>query len=541
MTDELYPSLQSADVSAEPSFSTELVGFDAGFSQSRQVRQHPLYKFQLQYPLLRTGEFDDLLNFFLARRGAFETFLFQDHNDVNPRGRVFGVATGTQTRYQLPHNKTENVVIRADGSPVAAVYVDPLTGQVVFDAAPASDAVLSYDADDAAYRVRFAADALPYDAEKFFAYGATVTLQQVSDTDARYPIDQRVFGGTLTHQTLDTTGEGIGFSFAAPRAMAVVTLSWYCQAVTAAGTVKVSLCADSSGAPGAVLTSATHVPAAPGWQKITVPSYSITQGTRYWVTVEAASGTWDGTHFCTVTWTAAVPYIATLDHQDGMLWGGYQVADLSAQNTPHSWLGVSLQAGGVWGARDAAGHGAFWLNVAGTVAGHCQDPLLYVIYGALRMRFWLPLGTTHDIVIDRVGGVFSTAGVPADDLDYRIEFLSAPGVTVRSGTLASAVSTGGGQVYIEKYLSTPLTVPTGETLCIDFYSPSALVGAPWTIYGTRWNVGSAFATGWDADWTNIVYGSPTSLAEGSNNAGATWALFSVEGAWAVRCRGWWDA
>ena len=543
MTEEYYPELRMADVQVEPAFATELVSYEEGYSQTRALRNHPLYGFTLRYPVLKPAEFDTLLNFFLGRRGMFETFFFQDHYDPNPRGRVFGVATGTQLRYQLPHNWTENVVIKADASVIGAVYVDPLTGAVVFDVAPAADSLLTYDADNAAYRVRFATDGFQYTPEKFFAYGGNVKLQQVADVEDRYPISQRVMGGTITDATIDATGEAVAFSFACPVALSVINLCYYVGAVTTPGTVRVSLCANDSGEPGTIIVSATHVPAAVGWQQVPVVATALTQGTRYWLVIEAFTGTWDATHTFDVRYTVAIPYLGTLDRQDDILWGGYIVADLSEQNTPHSWMAVSLRtAAGVWGERDAFAHGAFYLNVAGVVVGHCQDPLTQVLSGDDRARFTLPLVTTHDITIDRVGAVISSPAVPADHLYYRIEVSAAPGVTQRTGTLATAISTAGGRVYAECYLTTPLILNTGDTVYIDFYSPLSAPAAAWTIYGTRWHVGSDFETGWDLDWDGIVYGGPGSAADISHDAGVNYlAGDSIEGAWAVRCRGWWEA
>lgn len=188
-----------------------------------------------------------------------------------------------------------------------------------------------------------------------------------------------------------------------------------------------------------------------------------------------------------------------------------------------------------WSLRNVAGHPAFFLNTVPPIVGHCQEPLTQVVYGNRRTRENFPLTTTHDIAIDRVGAVFSTNGAPADSLHYAIIFDSDPATVLRTGILSSPIDTDTEPTYVEAILWSPLVLPTGEGISIDFYSASSIVGAPWMHWG-HLDEEAGFTTGWDADWNHVRWAEDLSRAKVSIDAGATWPT-SLKGAWTVRCRG----
>ena len=545
MSDLTYPDIRTGKLSVEPRYSTERVLMETGYEVRNALWNHAALRFSMDYEILTAVEFDELLNFFLRHRGGFEAFRFDDYADLAPTTRDFGVGTGVERQFKLPHDYTEGVAIYVDEQANSGVYVNPSNGRVLFAAAPVAGARLTFSAISAGYRVRFADDSLPYDRHRFVMYGGRVSLEQVLDQSDLYPIRQEVQGGTSTTATLDATGDAVAFSFVAPVAVTVSNLSYYAATVTSPGTTRVSICANTSGAPGTVLASGNHTPAGVGWQTVSMGTpYALTQGTRYWVVVEALSGTWGASNLLGVRYAASCPDMVTADPQDALLYGAYVVADQDCDNTQNSWLGVSTRSGaGAWSTRDPSSHGVFWLNTSGTIVGHAQDALSQEIAADVRTRLQFVNDATHDFTIDRIAAVISTVEAPADDLDYLItttDGAATPTTDTRTGTLCTAVDTGAGKVWAERFLSSPLTIPAGDTVTIDLYSPLAVAVAGWTHYGFYVAATSDYATGWNAAWNDACYSGDDGLAYISADGGATWAT-ELRGGWAIRCRGWFEA
>jgi uncharacterized protein (TIGR02217 family) len=544
MSDSYYPDLQMADLNVEINWRTQLVAFDNGYLQRNGIWNHPRLMFSLSYPVLYPTQYDELMNFYNRHRGSAESFLFEDYTDTSPRSRQFGVGTGTRREFKLVHDVVENVVIYVDGVVTNDVYVNPGTGRVMFDTAPEIGMLLTYDADNAAYRVIFGDDKLPYERHKYIAYGGDVSLVQAVTVDDMYPIRQEIFGGGFHEETIDATGEMFAFSFNCPTAIDVTEIWFHSSANTNPGTLRVGIYTNEAGVPDTLICSGNIVVAATGWVHVDVPSTGLTRGTRYWIVLEAYSGTWDGTHFVVVNAATYIPYIDLDSPPDSMWYGGYVSDDMNASNTTNSWLSVIRRnPAGVWsswvgglGFSNTSSCGAFFLNSAGTIIGQAQKELAQNVYGAIRTRQVCVITTDHDFYIDRVAAVFaSLSGAPADSLYYRIEFLSDPGVTQRSGSLASPVAINT-PTWIERHLTSPLLVATGDTVYIDFYSSSALVGVPWKHYGANFEF-SDYATGWQAGWDAVKWcGTDAARAEISTDGGATWGT-SIESCWTVKCRG----
>lgn len=542
-----YPDLPFANRSEGVLYGTDVARFDTGHQVRSGRWNRSLRDLTLQYDLLQPAWWLAILNLFERQRGGLNYFRFDDYVDTTPRGRQFGVGDGVTTIFHIPHDYTESAVVYADGDAVSAVYVDPETGDVQFATAPARGVDLTYDADNAAFRMRFGDDEFRFRRLHWGGYSGTVRLEQVATLPDVYPIRQVVHGGTLANATLDAVGEAIGYSFVCPVGVTALNVSYYVDAqvepaTPPAQTVRVSICANSSGSPGAVLAYGDHTPST-GWQIVTLDdSLVLTQGTRYWVTVEAYADDWGGDHSIEVKYTSSCPDTMPGEDQDDLLWGGYVLQDRRPNNTPHSWLGVATRAaGGSWTARNADNHPAFFINTSGTIVGHCQGPLTQGLYGSFRTRESFPLETVQDIVIDRVGGVFSTNGTPADSLWYGIVLNHE--IIFADRALEAPLDTGGVPIYIEMPLDQPLTIspdtpeatPTGLEVHIVFYSPNSLVGAPWTHYGhtDSW---SAFASGWEPNWNSVRWAEDESRAKISDDAGATYGT-EIMGAWTVRCRG----
>ena len=90
---ELFPGSQGSSIALpglqwpihkRPLFSTAVYKGASGVSVRRANMQYPIWEFDLSYEFLRDSvnqEFQILLDFFLARQGGFDTFLFKDKDD----------------------------------------------------------------------------------------------------------------------------------------------------------------------------------------------------------------------------------------------------------------------------------------------------------------------------------------------------------------------------------------------------------------------------------------------------------------------------
>jgi uncharacterized protein (TIGR02217 family) len=539
----LYPSLPTGALSVEVRYRTELAEFDAGYQVRLARWARPRRKFSIAYDILMPAEWQSILDLYHRQQGGLREFRFDDFSDTAPLARTFGLGDGTTTVFWLQHDYTLTPVIRIDGAPYAGVYVDPDTGRVQFDAAPARDAVLTYDAVSAGYRVRFSAEVLAYNRLAWGAFSQTIEMEQVSDQQDIYPIRQVVCGGTIATLTLDEIGDGIAFSFVCPKDLTVTDVSYYVADLLDSGQVRAAICADEDGAPGAELGSTDDFPGAFGWQTVTLAApVDLVRGGRYWLTVVAHGGTWDGTHWIDVQYTSAVPNPIPGEDQDDILYGAYAIQDGYCLNTPHSWLGVSLRAaGGAWSTRDPAAHGAFFLNHHLPEAGHCQAPMTQEVYDLTHTREMFTTNTIHDIIIDRIGSVFSTNGAPAEDLHYAIIFGAGGGggggVVQQTGVLCSPIDTAGVPTYMETILWAPLTIPSGTVVQIAFWSTTSVIGAPWTHWG-HFDSWSDYSESWEADWDWIRWAGTASRAKISIDGGLTYPT-EIMGAWTVRCRGVW--
>ena len=533
----LYPSLPSGALSVEVLYRTDVAQFDTTYQVRSGRWARSRLRFTMAYEWLLPAEWQSILDIYHRQLGGLREFRFDDYSDTAPRARVFGVGDGTSLVFWLQHDYTSAAVVYVDGAPYADAYVDSQSGRVQFDVAPARGQVLTYDADDAGYRVRFASDVLPYERLHWGGFSQTVEIEQVSDLQDIYPIRQVVCGGAIDSYALDATNDAVAFSFVCPCDVLADDVSYYVFSLLNPGTARVSICDDYNGLPGTVLEYGDSVPAGVGWETVALGGpIALEQGTRYWVTVAAESGTWDATHKCSIQYTSGVPNPIPGEDQDDILWGGYNLFDRRCQNTPHSWLGVSTSAAGAaWTLRDPTAHPAFYINQVPQIVGHCQGPLTEDVYALVHTRENFPIETTHDMIIDRIGGVFSTAGAPADSLEYAIVFASAPGVVLRTGVISTPIDTDGEPTYMEAALWTPLTVPTGDTMWIVFYSTLSLVGAPWTHWGhtDQW---IHYAVNWVPNWNSVRWAEDASRAEVSIDGGLTYPT-SMMGAWTVRCRG----
>ena len=172
MSDEYLPSLPglSWSVFKKPKFNTA-VQTSASQSELRaSFSATPIYEYSLTYDVIRdTAAHDELrtmAGFFMARRGRFDSFLFNDSSDNAATDQLFGVGDGLEVEFQLVRSYggfTEKVAngltitqVTVDNSPTTAYTVSP-TGLVTMNSAAGAGQLLRWSG-TYAYRCRFKAD-----------------------------------------------------------------------------------------------------------------------------------------------------------------------------------------------------------------------------------------------------------------------------------------------------------------------------------------------------------------------------------------------
>lgn len=176
MSNAVFPSLPGIgwDVVRSPIWSTIVQGTASGMETRASFYQTPLYRYDLKYEVLRAAsaytELQQLVGFFNARQGRFDTFLFTDPADNTVAAESFGTGDGTTTQFQLKRafgGFTESVK-DLNGAPqifdngvlktVTTHYTISATGLVTFVTAPIAGHALTWTG---SYyrRVRFDQDA----------------------------------------------------------------------------------------------------------------------------------------------------------------------------------------------------------------------------------------------------------------------------------------------------------------------------------------------------------------------------------------------
>lgn len=182
MSNAVFPTLPGLawSVGKYPEFST-LVSRSASGAETRiALWSTPIWHFKLTFEVLRddiTAEMRTLAGFFLARRGKYESFLFEDPDDHHADGQALGVGDGTTTTFQCVRsfggfvepvkalNDNRPVSIRVDGAALdPSQWTVDDSGLFTLASAPEQNAVVAA-AFDFYFRVRFDMDTAEF--EKF--------------------------------------------------------------------------------------------------------------------------------------------------------------------------------------------------------------------------------------------------------------------------------------------------------------------------------------------------------------------------------------
>jgi uncharacterized protein (TIGR02217 family) len=106
MSSEIFPTLAGLEypVVRTPIFKTLIQQSASGGETRSALQLYPRWQYRLSFNFLRddaNDEFRTLCAFFLARKGSFDSFLFQDVDDCAVTNQQIGVGTGSQVQFQL--------------------------------------------------------------------------------------------------------------------------------------------------------------------------------------------------------------------------------------------------------------------------------------------------------------------------------------------------------------------------------------------------------------------------------------------------------
>lgn len=145
-----------------PEYSTDIVMLQSGHEQRNINWAESRARYNVAHGVKTKAQLDTLVAFFRARKGRADGFRFKDWMDYQASGEMIGTGDGTTTVFQLKKAYSSGSVVetRTINKPVAGtivIYIDDIlqnestytadttNGQVVFNVAPALDAVVTAD------------------------------------------------------------------------------------------------------------------------------------------------------------------------------------------------------------------------------------------------------------------------------------------------------------------------------------------------------------------------------------------------------------
>lgn len=133
----------------EGEFKTYATDFESGKEQRRQVWTFSKRTISLQYGTLKQSEMDELWNFYLARRGAFDSFWFFSPVSVNAQGEYVGRGDASTIIFELPSKNTDSdsLVVYVGGTQTAVTFLsgggDAGVDRIQFSGPPANGNIIT--------------------------------------------------------------------------------------------------------------------------------------------------------------------------------------------------------------------------------------------------------------------------------------------------------------------------------------------------------------------------------------------------------------
>jgi uncharacterized protein (TIGR02217 family) len=163
MSNAIFPALPWGwSVQKNPTWSTRRAKHVSGREVALSLYAFPLWAFELTFEVLSEEaaiqSYQTMVQFFLARRGGFDPFLFQDPSDCQAYGQLLGAGDGATTDFTFLHPwgaalgepvgyvNVSGINVYLNGSPLAAdAWSVALPSTLVLDTAPGAGVQVSAD------------------------------------------------------------------------------------------------------------------------------------------------------------------------------------------------------------------------------------------------------------------------------------------------------------------------------------------------------------------------------------------------------------
>ncbi len=181
----VFPAVQpSYGTIIDPTWRTQISGFDTGSEQRMSKRQFPIFDFKLKLPKLSKADATLIWAFYNARRGAYEAFYIFAPESDDYVGLFVAEGDATRTTFDLPGKSTSTRTLYRNGA-VQSSGFSYLTGggqgsadRVQFTVAPAVGDIISIDMTCILrVKARFKEDRLPKEYFDFMLYTFGIDLK----------------------------------------------------------------------------------------------------------------------------------------------------------------------------------------------------------------------------------------------------------------------------------------------------------------------------------------------------------------------------
>ncbi len=149
-----------------PEFSTQVVSYGSAVEQRLAMWAAPRHRFQLQWHLLSTAEIDEIMKFYLARKGAYEAFWWPNPEEASNAARKWQASTAYAVNdIVVPTTLNgRSYICTAAGTSGASEPAWPTT-----EAATVADNTVTWK--ENSYLVRFEVDMLNVEYFTYLLYG----------------------------------------------------------------------------------------------------------------------------------------------------------------------------------------------------------------------------------------------------------------------------------------------------------------------------------------------------------------------------------
>lgn len=104
-----FPTLISWGAGGGPEFNTDIIVLGSGFEKRNSNWEEARHKFTVSHNFKNQSQLDELIEFFMSRKGMARGFRFRDWSDYKLELESIGVGDGVETEFQIKKTYTNSV------------------------------------------------------------------------------------------------------------------------------------------------------------------------------------------------------------------------------------------------------------------------------------------------------------------------------------------------------------------------------------------------------------------------------------------------